>query len=161
MAGRIAIKVEILADRALLVGGNSYFSLENSLEFRPAIERYVSRTKTLALGRLIFTLDHHTQELISLQCFVPSSRWKVEGTEPPPSPDGSGALAFRTHFGEEDFLYFNLKPTYHFHETSSSLRIKFDDRGVVYVRVANCLQVGVSGDGELTDLWMERLRFIP
>ncbi len=161
MTGKVQLKVEILADRELPVGGNNYLSLENSLEFRPAIDRYVSRTRTLALGKLIFTLEYHTRELISLQCFVPSSRWRVEGTEPPPSPDGTGALAFRIQFGEEDFLYFNLRPTYHFHEPTSSLRIKFSDRGAVYVRVANCLQAGISGNGELTDLWMERLRFIP
>lgn len=161
MGGPSPLRVKVDTQGGLLAGSARYRGLERAVELLALPASPDRRIKTLALGKLTLTLDHSSQRLLGLLGFTPSGRWRTEGAEAPPPPDAEGALVFTADFAGDDFLSADLRPRYEFHEESSSLRLCFSDSGALAVRAGNCLIAGISRSGELTDLWLERLKFLP
>jgi hypothetical protein len=161
MSAGSPLKVKVDTEGELLTGSAHYRGLDRAVELLALPARPDLRIKTLALGKLTLTLESSSQRLLGLLGFTPSGRWATEGAEPPPAPDAEGALCFTVGFSGDDFLYADLRPRYEFDEDSACLRLRFSDAGALAVRAGNCLIAGISRSGELTDLWLERLKFLP
>ncbi len=153
------LRIRIEPEGEPLVGNAVYRGLDRAVELLTLGSRPDVRIKTLALGKLTLTLDYASQRLLGLLAFTPSGRWKVEGAEEPPSPDAEGSLSFIFDFAGDDFYYTDLRPRFEFHEESGSLRLRFSEAIALAVRAGNCLIAGISRSGELSDLWLERLKF--
>ncbi len=143
----------------LLHGLAYYRSLDRAVELAPQLFIPGARTKTLALGKLILSLEGETQRLIGLRAYTPSNRWKVEGTEPPPEADAQGGVSFLLDFQGQDLFFHNLYPGYEFHSRDNSLRIRVRGSCDLVIRVGERLLLGMDRAGLLTDLWLEDLRF--
>ncbi len=155
----LGVRVELEGE--LLTGSVRYRGLDRAVELSAVAAPPGLRVKTLALGKLALTLEGSSQRLLGLTGFTPSGRWATEGAGPPPPVDAAGALHFTADFSGEDFLYADLRPRYEFDEESRCLRLRFSRSGALAVRAGNCLVAGISRSGDLTDLWLERLKFLP
>lgn len=143
-----------------LIHGSAYYrSLDRAVEISPTSYIPGARTKTLALGKLVLSLEGKTQRLLGLRAFTPSSRWKVEGTEPPPDVDAQGGVSFTLDFRGQDLCFHNLYPQYEFHAPDNSLRIRIRGDFDLVIRVGDCLLLGMDRAGNLTDFWLEALMF--
>ncbi|MBC7253226.1 MAG: hypothetical protein H5T72_04570 [Actinobacteria bacterium] len=143
-----------------LIHGSAYYrSLDRAVEISPASYIPGARTKTLALGKLVLSLEGITQRLVGLRAFTPSNRWKVEDTEPPPAADTQGGVSFTLDFRGQDLCFYNLYPKYEFHAPDNSLRIRVRGSFDLVIRVGDCLLLGMDRAGILTDFWLEGLRF--
>jgi hypothetical protein len=134
-------------------GENTYIPIPESIEFRRS-DRTPGEISSLGMGRVVLALDSKTREMMGLQAYVRTARWKTEGVEPPPEPDAEGALIIKYPFGQEDFAYISVAPDYLYHEESRSLRIKLGEGMALAIRVADCLLAGIDSNGQLTDIWM-------
>jgi|GEM_PF-1953027 len=153
------LRVRVEPGAELLPGTAVYRALDRAVELDPAFMVVGKRVKTLALGKLVLTLDGETQRLQGLRAYSPSARWKVEGTEEPPADDAQGALYLTHDFGGEDLCFGNLYPRYEFHEPTRSLRIRIREGKALVIRVGHRVLAGISTEGLLTDFWLEDLSF--
>jgi len=153
------LSVRVVAGAELLTASPLYRSTGRSLELQPLAVPAGERVKTLALGKLALTLAFDTQQLLGLLALCSSGRWRTRDCQPPPHPDAQGSLIFTVDFREGDFLFFDFLPRYFYHEESGSLRIQLGEGNALTVRAGRRLLAGLSRKGELTDLWLEGLRF--
>ncbi len=151
------LKVDPAED--LLPGSAYYRSLDRSVEIYPSLFIPGEKVKTIALGKLVLTLEGTTQRLIGLRAHTPSSRWKVEGTEPLPEADAQGGVIFTHDFQGQDLRFYNLYPKYEYHQPDESLRIRLHGDYDLVIRVGDRILLGMDRTGVLTDIWLEGLRF--
>ena len=93
-------------------------------------------------------------ELVGLQSYVKTGRWKTQASEAPPHPDARGVLSFISHSEGEELAYFPAEPRFIWHEGTLSLRITISDDTALVFEVADCLLAGVDRRGGITDFWM-------
>jgi hypothetical protein len=146
---RITLKTEVEPPQ----GMNIYQAIPEMVEFR-RLETAPPKARTLGLGRMVITLDGENGELVALQSYVKTGRWKTGEAETPPMPDAEGALIIAYPGGTEDFAYLPAEPRFIWHDESSSLRISLGEGTALVFKVADCLLVGVDREGGLTDIWM-------
>jgi len=146
-------RVKVNTNEVPARGENIYTPIPESVEFR-RMDRPPEEVSSLGMGRVVLALDSKTRELVGLQAYVKTGRWRTEGTEPPPEPDAEGALMIKYPFEQEDFAYISATPGYTYHEKSRSLRIKLGKGMALAIRVADCLMAGIDSQGQLTDIWM-------
>jgi hypothetical protein len=153
------LRLRVEPGEELLPGFACYRSLDRAVELSPVLFMPGARIKTLALGKIILTLDGDTQRLIGLRAYTPSGRWKVEGTEAPPEADARGAVVFTHDFHGQDLCFHNLYPGYEFHPPDNSLRVRLPGKYDLVIRVGDSLLLGLDREGLLTDFWLERVKF--
>lgn len=153
------LQLRVVPGGELIRGSAYYRSLDRVVEISPSSYIPGARTKTLALGKLVLSLDGITQRLVGLRAFTPSGRWKVEGTELPPAADAQGGVSFTLDFQGQDLYFHNLYPKYEFHAPDNSLRIRVRGDFDLVIRVGECLLLGMDRAGILTDFWLEGLKF--
>ncbi len=146
-------RVVLETDREPPRGLNLYQAIPEMVEFR-RLERPPSRVRTIGLGRLVVVVDAEVGELVGLQSFVRTGRWKTEGTEEPPAPDARGILRFPALARDEDLAFYPAEPEYLWHEESASLRISIVDGVALVFEVADCLLAGVDREGSISDFWL-------
>jgi len=149
-------RVKVNTNEVPARGENVYIPIPESVEFR-RLDRPPGEVSSLGMGRVVLALDSKNRELVGLQAYVKTGRWRTEGAEPPPEPDAEGALIIKYPFGQEDFAYISATPGYSYHEESQSLHIKLGEGMALAIRVADCLMVGIDSKGQLTDIWMLNL----
>lgn len=153
------LHLKVVPEEDLLPGCAYYRSLDRSVEISPTLLIPGEKVKTIALGKLVLTLEGTTQRLIGLRAYTPSSRWKVEGTEPRPEADAGGGVIFTHDFQGQDLCFYNLYPKYEYHQQDGSLRIRLRGDYDLVIRVGDRLLLGMDRTGVLTDIWLEGLRF--
>lgn len=153
------LHLKVKPGEGIIPGSAYYRSVSRAVEISPALFIPGERVKTLALGKLILSLDGESQRLIGLRAFTPSNRWKVDGTEPAPEPDALGEVFFTYDFQDQELYFYHLYPTYEFHATDGSLRIRLHGNHYLVIRVGDSLLLGMDRSGVLTDFWLESLRF--
>ncbi|MBC7229076.1 MAG: hypothetical protein H5T74_01625 [Actinobacteria bacterium] len=146
-------RVSLLTHREPPRGLNIYQPLPELVEFR-RLEKPPSRVRTIGLGRLVVLVDGEGGELVGLQSYVKTGRWKSEGTEAPPLPDARGVLAFPAGEDTEELAFFPAEPRYLWHDETASLRIAISGETALVFEVADCLLAGVDREGRLTDFWL-------
>ncbi|MDY6796821.1 MAG: hypothetical protein SWK76_16290 [Actinomycetota bacterium] len=139
-------------------GENIYKAIPGSVEYR-RLDTGIRSVRNLGAGKMILSLDRENGELLGLQSFVKTARWRMEGVELHPNPDIEGALLIGYCFGDKDFAYLTVSPVFRFNEESRTLRIKLSEGRVLVVKAADCLLAGIDGKGSLTDIWMLDLAF--
>lgn len=133
-------------------GVNLYVPMPESVQYlRRDIPLLPS--KSLALGRVVFTLERRSGELLGIHSYVKTSRWKTEFDEGPPEPDAEGAL-FLEYPSEKDLVFLKAEPSFRYHDDLGALRISFRDTTRLVFKVADCLLVGADEKRRLTELWM-------
>ncbi len=157
LSSLLHLKVE--PGKGLIPGSAYYRSVSRAVEISPTLFIPGERVKTLALGKLVLSLDGESQRLIGLRAYTPSNRWKVEGTEPVPEPDALGEVVFTHDFQDQELRFYNLYPRYEFHAPDGSLRIRLRGSHDLVIRVGDSLLLGMDRSGVLTDFWLEKLRF--
>lgn len=145
--------VKVDTDALPARGENLYVAIPESVEYR-RLDKTPQGVISLGIGRIVLTLDSKTRELMGLQAYVKTGRWRTEDVEPPPEPDAEGALFLMYPFGKEDFVYLPAAPGYSYHEESRTLRIKLAEGTALAIRAADCLLAGIDSEGQLTDIWM-------
>lgn len=146
---KVVVETNLITAR----GENLYIAIPESVEYR-RLDRPPGKVNSLGLGRLVLAIDSDSQELVGLQAYVKTSRWKTGEAEPPPEPDAEGALSVEHPFCEEDFAFISVTPAYQFHEDSHSLRIKLAEGADLAFQAADCLMIGLDRGGNITDIWM-------
>lgn len=153
------LRLRVVPGGELIQGFAFYRSLDRAVEISPSLFVPGGKTKTLALGKLVLSLEGSTQRLVGLRAFTPSNRWRVEDTEPTPGEDAQGGVIFTLDFKGQDLYFHNHYPKYEFHAPDGSLRIRIRGSCDLVIRVGECLLLGMDRSGALTDFWLENLRF--
>jgi hypothetical protein len=135
-------------------GNNFYIPLREYVEYRRT-DTGRRKVRNLALGRVMLTLEKETGELLGLGCYVRTSQWRCRQGVIPPSPDAEGALRLEYPFSGEDFAFMDLQPGFAYDELYHYLQVTFaGEETALVLKAADCLLVGVSRTGRLTELWM-------
>ncbi|RJP30372.1 MAG: hypothetical protein C4536_10070 [Actinobacteria bacterium] len=134
------------------LGINTYQAIPEMVEFHRLGPIPLS-TRTLALGRMLLSLDGDGGEVVGLQSYVKTGRWKSE-QEPLPAVDAAGCLVILLPSGVDDPVFIAAEPGFAWHEDSRFLRISLGGETALVFQVASCLLAGVDRAGRLTDIWM-------
>jgi hypothetical protein len=153
MGNKTLPQVRLITDQEPPRGINVYQAIPEMVEFR-RMGAPPAGVCTLAMGRLALALDKENGELVGLQCYVKTGRWKRSEEWPALVPDAAGILVLEHTCGEEGFAYFEAELRFLWHEESSSLRITLAEGMALVFRVADCLLAGVDREGRLTDIWL-------
>jgi hypothetical protein len=146
---RVALKTEAEPPR----GMNTYQAIPEMVEFRRS-EVPGGEVHTIALGRLAISMESESRELVSLQSYVKTGRWKTSEHGPSRHIDAQGVLVIKDPGGDEGFAYHASEARFFWHEESASLHIALGDGAALAFKVADCLMVEVDREGRLTDIWM-------
>ena len=145
---RVALKTEVEPPPGL----NTYQAIPELVEFH-RLGPLPSKTRSIALGRVLLSLDAEGGEFVGLQSHVKTGRWKTD-QEPLPVADAEGSLVILHPEGEEGLSFLAADPHFTWHDESSSLHISLGGETALVFKIASCLLAGVDRKGRLSDIWM-------
>ncbi len=145
---RVALKTEVEPPPGL----NTYQAIPEMVEFH-RLGPIPARTRALALGRVLISVDPEGGEVVGLQSHVKTGRWRTD-QEPLPVADAEGSLVILHPGGDEDLVFLAAEPRFTWHEESNALHISLGGETALVFKVASCLLAGVDRKGRLADIWM-------